>query len=172
MKTFQAAYSNGEFSESLPLELDSSETLIFAFFKSDQSEIPVWQKLKNSFPKSKIMGCSGAGEIKQNEVIDDQVIITWVKFEKTELKQSFSSLSQLPDSQMAGSHLASDLKSDQLKAIFVLSDGLNVNGTALVKGMRDVLGDHVVIFGGLAGDGTSFKQTQVIVEGKPVTNCI
>jgi hypothetical protein len=44
----------------------------------------------------------------------------------------------------------------------VLSDGLSVNGTPLVKGLSDGLPEGVVITGGLAGDGSRFGQTWVL----------
>jgi hypothetical protein len=49
-----------------------------------------------------------------------------------------------------------------LKHVFVLSDGLNVNGTALVQGIRSTLPKDVNVTGGLAGDGADFKSTWVI----------
>jgi len=45
--------------------------------------------------------------------------------------------------------------------VLVLSDGLSVNGTALVSGLREVLPAGVAITGGLAGDGSRFQKTFV-----------
>jgi len=52
--------------------------------------------------------------------------------------------------------------------VLVLSDGLNVNGSELVKGLNDTLGGDVVVTGGLAGDGTDFKRTWVIKDRTPI----
>ena len=41
------------------------------------------------------------------------------------------------------------------RAIFVLSDGLNVNGTRLIEGLTEAISDRVVVTGGLAGDGAA-----------------
>ena len=49
-----------------------------------------------------------------------------------------------------------------LKAVLVLSDGLLVNGSELIRGLNAVLPESVIITGGLAGDGDRFKQTWVI----------
>ncbi len=43
----------------------------------------------------------------------------------------------------------------------VFSDGLRVNGTALVKGLNDNLPSSVSVTGGLVGDGADFKKTVV-----------
>lgn len=52
-----------------------------------------------------------------------------------------------------------------LRGILVLSDGLKINGTELVKGLNKISRQDVVITGGLAGDGDKFKNTWVIYEG-------
>jgi len=54
----------------------------------------------------------------------------------------------------------------------VLSDGLAVNGTELVKGFNDALPTNVVVTGGLAGDGSAFKRTWVIYNGSLLKNAI
>ena len=70
------------------------------------------------------------------------------------------------DSYGCGTRLASELREAGLSGIFILSDGLNVNGSELVRGFRDVLGD-VPITGGLAGDGARFEKTLVGVNSEP-----
>src|SRR4029077_7650035 len=56
---------------------------------------------------------------------------------------------------------------DDLAGIFVLSDGLNVNGSELVAGMTSVVGASVSVTGGLAGDGAVFKETLVGADCEP-----
>jgi hypothetical protein len=51
--------------------------------------------------------------------------------------------------------------------VFVLSDGLNVNGSELVRGLFAVLGSDVHVSGGLAGDGARFAQTRVGADAPP-----
>jgi hypothetical protein len=53
-----------------------------------------------------------------------------------------------------------------LCGVFVLSDGLAVNGSELVKGLNSALPSNVVITGGLAGDGDRFQRTWVIRNGQ------
>jgi len=50
--------------------------------------------------------------------------------------------------------------------VFVLSDGLRVNGSELVRGLSQHLPLGVTITGGLAGDGDRFQQTQVMWNGR------
>jgi hypothetical protein len=49
--------------------------------------------------------------------------------------------------------------------VFVLSDGLQVNGSELVGGLASALPPHVSITGGLSGDGDRFESTLVVLDG-------
>ena len=60
-----------------------------------------------------------------------------------------------------GEAIGRALKADDLAGVFVLSDGLNVNGSELVAGIIDIIGTQVPLTGGLAGDGADFKETLV-----------
>jgi hypothetical protein len=51
--------------------------------------------------------------------------------------------------------------------VFVLSDGLNVNGSALVAGLCGVIGADIPLTGGLAGDGAEFRETIVGADCAP-----
>jgi len=66
----------------------------------------------------------------------------------------------------AGAALAKALMGDGLAHIFVLSDGLKVNGSELVQGLRDHLPASVAVTGGLAGDGSRFARTLVALDGQ------
>ena len=59
-----------------------------------------------------------------------------------------------------------------MRAIFVLSDGLAVNGTELLNGIRAAASPGLVVTGGLAGDGSRFERTWVIASGKIVSGVV
>jgi len=58
--------------------------------------------------------------------------------------------------------LAEQLSSNGLVHVFVLSDGLHVNGSELVEGLAAGLPEGVQFTGGLAGDGDRFQSTWVL----------
>ena len=58
--------------------------------------------------------------------------------------------------------LARRLDDPSLRHVFVLSDGLNVNGSDLARGLASGVSEGVSITGGLSGDGTDFAETWVI----------
>jgi hypothetical protein len=155
-------------SSDFPLELDSDETLILVFgarfFLEDYSQI---EYLRESFSNSKIVGCSTSGEIFGDTVNDKSLAVSIVKFEKTRLQTAFSPISDSDESFSAGEEIARILNKPDLKGILILSDGLNVNGTELVAGLKSQTYENVVITGGLAGDSVKFEKTWVLTNGTP-----
>jgi hypothetical protein len=172
MQTFQVSYKNDQWSKPLPVEMDSESTLLLIYFASKFYNHPVWKSIKSAFPKAKIMGCSGAGEVKHNEISDDEIIVTGIKFAKTALQLSTISQIKGKSSDQVGKELVASLSKDNLKGLYLLSDGLSVNGTALIKGIREILGNHIHLSGGLAGDGAQFKNTYVLVDAVPTENAV
>ena len=70
-------------------------------------------------------------------------------------------------SREAGRALAAELLGPDLRSILVLSDGLGVNGSELVRGINDAVPPTVLVTGGLAGDGDRFVRTWVLAGGEP-----
>ncbi|GAB1722219.1 MAG: hypothetical protein NTNFB01_11150 [Nitrospira sp.] len=148
--------------------LDSETSLLLLFGGSrliDRQDLI--QQVMNACPRSHVMGCSTAGEIHGCEISDDSLVVAVVRFEKTPLLTTCAAVHSPKDSYAAGRAIAARLQQPELRGLLVLSDGLNVNGSELVKGLNDTLGGAVVVTGGLAGDGTDFKRTWVIKDRAP-----
>jgi len=148
--------------------------LVFVFgSRKVLSDIELIKELQARYPHSQLIGCSTSGEIVGTEVNDDSLAVTAVFFEKTMLQFSFLELGDSIDSFKIASQLVSPLISNSLRHLLVLSDGLNVNGSELVRGFREMLPDSVSLTGGLAGDGSNFVETFVIdQQGIPRTKLI
>ncbi len=114
--------------------------------------------LKKRYPTAQIVGCTTSGEISPNGVYDDSVQITAIQWQKVMQRVAQSKSSTMQDSFETAVNLANQLKSDDLKTVLVISDGLNINGSELISGFQSVLGDTPII-GGLAGDGGAFVKT-------------
>ncbi|ELP5730161.1 FIST C-terminal domain-containing protein [Vibrio vulnificus] len=141
--------------------LDSDSTLVMAFGTQHSQ---AFNQLHQAMPQSKILGCSTAGEMLDNTILDDSLVATVVAFEKSRIEQVCDSISTFSgDSFELGKSLSEQLVSlgDDLKHVFVLSDGLLINGGYLVEGFRSVLPSDVQVTGGLAGDGEHFSRTFV-----------
>jgi len=68
-----------------------------------------------------------------------------------------------------GVKAASSLIDEELRSIFVLSDGLKVNGSQLAKGINSIKPEGVIVSGGLAADKDLFNKTWIIADGKPMS---
>lgn len=148
-------------------KLDSKETLILVFgapeFKDHKEVI---QELKREYPSSTMLGCSTAGEISGSHINDHSLSAAIVKFEMTPFRCASSMIKSMDESFDVGKKIAEKLNSKDLHGIFILSDGLHVNGSKLVEGINSIVDDKVIVTGGLAGDGDKFKETWAISDGK------
>lgn len=129
-------------------------------------------EVKQAYPNAHLMGCSTAGEICGTRVLDESLIVTAVHFDGTHVKGASTTITEKEDSFAAGERLAQALEKDGLVHVFVLSDGLTINGSELVKGLAKSLPTGVTVTGGLSGDGEHFQETLVVWDGVPRSNVI
>lgn len=112
-------------------------------------------------PATHILMASTAGEIIGDEVLDDSLALTAIQFDKTTLEYAQATIAGVDESEAVGKKLAEQLPAEKLVHAMVYSDGLLVNGTALVRGILSGLPKDVSVTGGLVGDGPDFKQTSL-----------
>jgi len=168
VETFQFHKGKGWTNTAFP-RLDSDRTLVMAFgWRGLQDDPSPLDELRRAFPNSHIIGCSTSGEINGANLQDDSISVAVLRFAKTRLSLVSAPVRSPEDSRRAGSLIADQLVGPGLRAVFVLSDGLKVNGSELVRGLTSILPADVVITGGLAGDGPRFERTWVIHNGAPV----
>ncbi len=84
-----------------------------------------------------------------------------LSFDKTRLRLVHEEAETAEGSFACGAAIGNKLASPDLAGIFVLSDGLNVNGSSLVDGIASIVGHGIPLTGGLAGDGDAFRATVV-----------
>jgi hypothetical protein len=118
-------------------------------------------EIRRRYPNAYLCGSSTAGEIVGKEVRDDSVVVTAIRLERTGLRTAEVTIDNGDDSLAAGRQLASAIPHAGLVHAFVLSDGLGINGTDLVRGLCAALPEGVAITGGRAGDGERFGRTYV-----------
>jgi hypothetical protein len=148
-----------------PEKLANSAQMVLAFGGTDCVRDPAnFAAIRKAFPTAKIIGCSTAGEIHNNHVLNESLVVTACQFEHTALRLATIDLKQCGDSFEAGQQLSAMFPRQGLAHIFVLSDGLKVNGTELVNGMTKQLPRSVAVTGGLSGDGARFEETLVYAD--------
>lgn len=164
MQIAQYKYIPSEGWQSLGGTLDSRPDFILAFgsgAECDGNILEAWRQ--EHFADVPLLGCSTAGEIADTRVSINTIVATAVKLERARVRLHGLDIAPGTDSRELGRALAKSCEHDGLRLFFVLSDGMLVNGTQLVKGMTDELPDSVIVTGGLAGDGKRFQETQIAI---------
>lgn len=118
--------------------------------------------LSRATPGAQFVGCSTAGEIGTEGSGEEGILITALRFEHPAFRVVEAPLAGMADSSLAGFKLGQQLMATDLRGVLLFGQGVGINGSALIEGMTEVLGSSVPITGGLAGDGTQFRQTWVL----------
>jgi hypothetical protein len=156
-------------SSALPGALQASQNpapdlvLCFAdplFFEAPDAALTA--ALRAAYPESLIVGCSSAGEISTDGVTTGSAVVTSVKFARPGLVAVDEAVHGMTDSEAAGERLGAKLASAAPHSVIVLGQGVELNGSALIRGLRKALGERVTLVGGLAGDAGRFVKTHVI----------
>lgn len=135
-----------------------SLVLVFAdhaFFQSEDCHA----QLHAMFPVAQIVGCSSSGSVMGVEISDGDVVATAIKLEKSSIQLASLDVSADKSARELGMTLMAKLNSPDLRHVFILSDGLLVNGSELAQGLNQA---GIPVTGGLAGDGTRFGKTWVM----------
>jgi hypothetical protein len=147
-------------------KLGNSAQLVLAFGSpAILQDRPLIAQVQAAFPQAAVLGCSTAGEICGTQVTDDSLVVAAIHLERSRVQCTRVLLREVADSFAAGEALARSLPPDDLKHVFVLSDGLSVNGSELVRGLTKNLPEAVSVTGGLSGDGGRFQETYVLWKG-------
>ncbi|MCM8814330.1 MAG: FIST C-terminal domain-containing protein [Candidatus Omnitrophica bacterium] len=154
-------------------QLHDAAQLVLLFGNRDLIADPaIIQEAQQAYPKAYVAGCSTAGEICGTLVSDDALVMTALYFEKSLMQTASVQISHMEESAQIGERLVQGLPKQELAHVFVLSEGLNINGSELVTGIVRHLPPHVAVTGGLSGDGDRFKETFVIADGRPLKNTV
>lgn len=162
--------------------LDKAQLILLFGETSMLADSTLIDPLRELYPAGHFLGCSTAGEICGTNLSDDSLVVTAAHFEHSQIREARISLDEIVDSAAAGEKLAHDLPhsvmattnggSEKLAHVFVLSDGLKVNGSDLLRGLTENLPEGVPLTGGLAGDGTRFDRTLVMCDSEATTNTV
>ncbi|MFO0723498.1 MAG: FIST N-terminal domain-containing protein [Myxococcota bacterium] len=146
--------------------LDSEQTLVVVFGAPEMaSQGEALAQVAAAYPRSIRVGCSTSGEIYGTMIHDGSLSVAICQFSGVRLKRSAARVESAADSASAGKSVATDLLAPDLRAVFVLSDGMHVNGSDLLSGINSALPEGVIVTGGLAGDAQRFQKTWVLLDG-------
>lgn len=174
MKTEQKQWTvEGGWQEISSGGIADSANLVFVFgSRTLLEDASKYEEVKSFYPNAEIILSSTSGEILEDLVYDDSLAVTAVSFEKTQLKTVSLNIGDVTDSFEAGVELSKSLAGENLRHVFILSDGLHVNGSEIVKGINSSIKSGIPCTGGLAGDAAKFEKTLVGLNGQPRENLI
>ncbi len=174
METLQMIWTrDGGWTQTMPTSANPDFQLVFVFGGAEQLKdgTPL-ADLRQAFPAARLVGCSTAGEIGGTEVRDESIIATAVRSTSSRFVTKVVKLADAGSTKSAAESLATAFAPDGLVHLFVLSDGLQVNGSELVKHLTDNLPTGVGLTGGLSGDGGRFEETWVVADGELMTGAV
>jgi hypothetical protein len=122
-------------------------------------------QLETAAPSATIVGCSTGGQFSGVDLRDGEIFALAMTFEQTRIKATSCVVSDVEDDRTAGRKIGEALAASDLAGVFVLADGVMINGSNLIDGLMSVLPPGTPITGGLAGDDAAFKQTFVFGPG-------
>jgi hypothetical protein len=158
----------------LPDNCESTVRLVLVFGGTAEISDPAapWRELQARCPAAVVAGCSTAGEICSDAVLSDGLVAAAVQFDSTEVRGAMVEVDDGAASHEAGQKLARLLATDRLRHVLVFSDGIRVNGTELTRGLRSALPSGAHVTGGLAGDGSRFERTCVLLGDRVATGAV
>lgn len=167
MKVEQCVWtSEGQWGNSTPAL--ATAQLVFIFIGIDlKNQDQLLGDLQGHYPNGHLIFCSTAGEIAGDKILDESAVCTAIHFEKTQIKIHRQIITDTADSALCGQNIANALAGEDLKSIFILSEGTLTNGDFLIQGVNEHLEQKVLVTGGLAGDAGRFTQTFVGVNEVP-----
>lgn len=167
MKIRQQLLEDGQLSTLSDDGVQSPQLVLYFASSSLCQQGSPYKTLRALYPDAVIAGLSTGGEILDNEVFDNSLALTAIEFASSHVAWASASL-EAHSSASAGAELAMSLPKEGLKLVWLLSDGLSVNGSELIRGCQAALPEGVMISGGLAGDGPDFKTTYTGCNAEPV----
>lgn len=160
---------DGEWLQPSDRPIDAQLVLVFASSKTIESP-SLLERIRTQYPRAHTVAVSAPDNIAGDGVLELGGSTTAVQFDTARVAVASEMLSGRDDSARAGEALAAKLPRADLRHVIIVSEGIDINGTALLRGIKDVLGRSVSLSGGLASDGEAFKRTTVGLDEIPTSN--
>ena len=169
----QRKWTQGTGWEPVKCMLGQRAQLVLAFGSTAAlQDLQHFQAITAAYPNAQLLGCSTAGEICGTRIYDGSLVTTAMAFQSTKIKTAHVSIRESGESFQCGGQLAALLEPRDLVHVLVISDGVRVNGSELVRGILTKLPAGVQVTGGLSGDGERFARTLVFSNNEPMEGCI
>jgi hypothetical protein len=165
MKTTQICWNESSGWESAEPDVARQAGLVLVFADHPYfHDSRCYTQLKEMFPRAHIIGCTSAGNVLDTTISDRDMVATAVSFDQGYVKLAMVDMVEGTPVKSLCARMMDKLDHPDLRHVFVLSDGLRVNGSDLATGLNAVSKHQVTATGGLAGDGERFSETWVMAD--------
>jgi hypothetical protein len=164
MKILQQHYLRGKWENQQATDgFDAGKCRLVLIFGASAciSSPALFKKISEAYPQAEILLSSTSGEIMNESVYDDSVVVTAIQFDKTIVRSAKTNIKNHSNSYDTGKYLMEQLQAADLANVFVISDGTHINGSELVAGFNEKNKRNIPVTGGLAGDAARFSETFV-----------
>lgn len=128
----------------------------------------VLEDLRKEFPYEDIVFGSTAGEILDITVIENAVTVYAIEFEKSSFAVKTGNIhTHNKDVAALGLALSNKMPKENLKHLFIVSEGSFVTGSSLIRGLESNFDENVPMTGGLCGDDSRFEKTLASYKDDP-----
>lgn len=128
----------------------------------------VLDDIRREFPYQHIVFGSTSGEIIGSNVNEDSVSVTAIEFEKASFIVKRENILDFDKNAMKlGEALYEQMPQQDLKHLFVISEGSFVNGSSLINGLEAHIAANLSITGGMCGDDARFEKTMASYKEDP-----
>ena len=135
------------------------------FLLEDEAVI---EDIRKEFPYEDIVFGSTSGEILCCNVYDNSISVTAIEFEKSSfVVERENILNYDKNARTLGEALYNKIPKENLKHLFVVSEGSFVNGSSLIKGLESNIDFSISITGGMCGDDARFEKTLASYKENP-----
>lgn len=163
MKTVQLKKTKNEKLTYLSEKLTLKEPLVLVFGNRYMlQEEGIYEEIREVFKDGHLVFGSTSGDITAESVDDESITITAIEFERSSFSINTANVLNFEDkidSHKTGKELIENLPQENLKYVFVVSEGSFINGSQLAVGMNSATDDNLLITGALCGDGPRFEKT-------------
>ncbi|MVO08916.1 histidine kinase [Flavobacterium sp. TP390] len=169
MKINQAYTLDGKNWTYLQKKSTLQNPLVFVFGnRMELQKEAVIEAVRKEFPYEHLVFGSTSGEIIDSNVLDNSVVVTAIEFEKSTFEiRTENIFNHHKDAEKLGESLYNALPKENLRHLFVLSEGSFVNGSSLIEGLEKNIENAIPISGGMCGDDAKFEKTLASYKENP-----
>lgn len=139
---------------------DYPNLLVQGFLGQVEKDIilDIQKVIRNQLPHAVMVGCTTAGQIYDGCLLEQEIVLSFTIFEKTEVDSLVLHLDSFENSFEMGKNLVSQLTSFQTKVLLLYPSGYDLDVQKLIEGVYHENPD-ITISGGIAGGKNLFENS-------------